>query len=117
MDIPEFDGKLRAHIVAYNNDAIGSVEDTLIVRNPVVANLSTPRFLAPSDIARLDLVLHNIDNESEKYNLKVESMTDIFRCRKCGNRKCIYYEVQTRSADEPMTQFITCLTCNNRWKQ
>ena len=29
MDIPEFDGKLRAHIVAYNNDAIGSVEDTL----------------------------------------------------------------------------------------
>ena len=77
MDIPEFDGKLRAHIVAYNNDAIGSVEDTLIVRNPVVANLSTPRFLAPSDIARLDLVLHNIDNESEKYNLKVEGTSGL----------------------------------------
>ena len=39
------------------------------------------------------------------------------KCRKCGSRSTSYYEVQTRSADEPMTQFITCLDCNNRWKQ
>ena len=52
-----------------------------------------------------------------KYELKPEAMTDSFKCRKCGSRSCSYYEVQTRSADEPMTQFITCLECNNRWKQ
>ena len=44
-------------------------------------------------------------------------MTDAFKCRKCGSRSTSYYEVQTRSADEPMTQFITCLNCGNRWKQ
>ena len=52
-----------------------------------------------------------------KYKLKPEAMTDQFKCRKCFSRSCSYYEVQTRSADEPMTQFITCLQCKNRWKQ
>ena len=54
-----------------------------------------------------------------KYEMKPESMTDEFKCRKCGSRSCSYYEVQTRSADEPMTQFVNCLNpeCGNRWKQ
>ena len=52
-----------------------------------------------------------------KYEFKPQAMTDVFKCRKCGSRSCSYYEVQTRSADEPMTQFINCLECNNRWKQ
>ena len=56
-------------------------------------------------------------NDKLKYELKTEAMTDMFRCNKCGSRKCIYYELQTRSSDEPMTQFITCLNCNNHWKQ
>ena len=51
-----------------------------------------------------------------KYELKPEAMTTLFKCRKCNSRETSYYEVQTRSADEPMTQFITCLNCNNRWK-
>ena len=52
-----------------------------------------------------------------KYELKPEAMTDVFKCRKCNSRSCSYYEVQTRSADEPMTQFINCLNCGNRWRQ
>lgn len=40
----------------------------------------------------------------------------IFKCPKCQKRKVTYYQMQTRSADEPMTNFITCLYCNNRWK-
>lgn len=51
-----------------------------------------------------------------KYELKPEAMTERYKCRKCDGRKCSYYEMQTRSADEPMTQFFTCLDCNNRWK-
>lgn len=46
-----------------------------------------------------------------------EEVTDgLFQCRKCKKRKTTYYSVQTRSADEPMTNFITCLTCGNKWK-
>ena len=47
----------------------------------------------------------------------VDEVTDgLFQCRKCKKRKTTYYSVQTRSADEPMTNFITCLTCGNKWK-
>jgi DNA-directed RNA polymerase subunit M/transcription elongation factor TFIIS len=38
-------------------------------------------------------------------------------CRKCKRKtKCDYYQLQTRSADEPMTTFVTCLECDARWK-
>lgn len=45
------------------------------------------------------------------------AVTDMFFCRRCKQRKCTYYQMQTRSADEPMTTFVTCLNCNNRWKE
>ena len=35
---------------------------------------------------------------------------------KCKTMKTTYYEMQTRSADEPMTTFVSCLNCENRWK-
>jgi len=43
--------------------------------------------------------------------------TDMFLCTRCHKRECTYYEMQTRSADEPMTIFITCLNCNKHWRQ
>jgi len=51
------------------------------------------------------------------FEMKPESMTDAFLCKKCKKRECSYYEVQTRSADEPMTVFVTCLNCKTRWRQ
>ena len=45
-----------------------------------------------------------------------EASTDAFKCGKCKARACTYYQLQTRSADEPMTTFITCVPCGNRWK-
>lgn len=47
---------------------------------------------------------------------EAEVIDGLFQCRKCKKRKTTYYSVQTRSADEPMTNFITCLTCGNKWK-
>jgi len=64
-----------------------------------------------------ELINKKFKMDELKYKLKPEAMTDQFKCGKCYNRSCSYYEVQTRSADEPMTQFITCLVCKNRWKQ
>lgn len=42
--------------------------------------------------------------------------TDQFKCGRCNQRKCKYYQMQTRSADEPMTTFVTCINCGNRWR-
>jgi transcription elongation factor S-II len=43
--------------------------------------------------------------------------TDRFTCTRCWKKECTYYEMQTRSADEPMTIFITCLNCGKHWRQ
>lgn len=45
-----------------------------------------------------------------------QQTTDQFQCGKCRQRKCTYYQMQTRSADEPMTTFVSCVNCGNRWK-
>ena len=55
--------------------------------------------------------------QPEEAQTKREATTDMWRCGKCKNRKCTYYQLQTRSADEPMTTFITCTVCGNRWRQ
>lgn len=42
--------------------------------------------------------------------------TGQFKCHRCGKRNTSYNQVQTRSADEPMTTFVYCNECGNRWK-
>lgn len=54
----------------------------------------------------------------EKYiNINPEQEHDgIFTCGKCKSKKTTYRQAQTRSADEPMTTYVTCLKCDHRWK-
>ena len=54
--------------------------------------------------------------DENKYAPKLEASSDDFKCWKCKSKKCTYYQLQTRSADEPMTTFVSCLDCGNRWK-
>jgi transcription elongation factor S-II len=49
-------------------------------------------------------------------NSEDDSYEGMFKCGKCKSKKTSYYQLQTRSADEPMTTFITCKSCGNRWK-
>jgi DNA-directed RNA polymerase subunit M/transcription elongation factor TFIIS len=37
-------------------------------------------------------------------------------CRRCGGRKVSYTQLQTRSADEPMTVFAYCHGCSRRFR-
>jgi transcription elongation factor S-II len=45
---------------------------------------------------------------------KVEGTKTDMKCGKCGKRNCTYNQLQTRSADEPMTTFVMCNECGNR---
>ena len=62
------------------------------------------------------LIEQKIKRDKNKFENNVEASTDTFTCRKCKSNKCSYYALQTRSADEPMTIYVTCLSCDNRWK-
>ena len=43
------------------------------------------------------------------------AVTNLYTCPNCGERKCTAYELQIRSADEPMTTFVDCLVCLHRF--
>jgi len=63
-----------------------------------------------------DLIEQKVKRDANKYTSKVQASTDMFTCRKCKSKRCTYYELQTRSADEPATIFVTCLDCGKNWK-
>jgi len=57
-----------------------------------------------------------IEKEKAKYSKK-KTASIFLHCSSCKRKtKCDYYQLQTRSADEPMTTFVTCLECDRRWK-
>ncbi len=64
-----------------------------------------------------NLIEDAIKRETKMLEVDKSMATDMFRCSKCGKRQCTYYEMQTRSADEPMTQFIRCMNCGKQWRQ
>lgn len=63
-----------------------------------------------------ELIEEKAKKDKNKFENNVEASTDTFTCRKCKQNKCTYYQMQTRSADEPMTCYISCCVCGNRWK-
>ena len=63
-----------------------------------------------------ELIDKKILRDKNLTEIDLSSATDEFKCPKCKQRVCTYYQLQTRSADEPMTTFVTCMTCGNRWK-
>jgi transcription elongation factor S-II len=83
--------------------------------------------IAPQDFAELSAV----DLCPKRWKARIEAQIEkdkhlysntgaasiYFYCSGCKKKsKCDYYQLQTRSADEPMTTFVTCLECDRRWK-
>ncbi len=60
LDLPDFNGRLRLMAVAFDADRVGAAEGVLMVRDPLVAQVSLPRFLAPGDDSRMTLRLDNL---------------------------------------------------------
>jgi DNA-directed RNA polymerase subunit M/transcription elongation factor TFIIS len=91
---PEFNPKFKE--LVYNNDF-----DARCVA-----------FMTPQEIYP-----ENWKNILEKFKYKDEkrknmSVTDIYKCKRgCEVRRFCTYQLQTRSADEPITKFIVCLEC------
>ena len=66
------------------------------------------------------ICIKNMDIQEKRLEMsriELENFNNgLFKCGKCKQNKTTYYQLQTRSADEPMTTYVTCLNCNKNWK-
>jgi DNA-directed RNA polymerase subunit M/transcription elongation factor TFIIS len=77
-----------------------------------------------TDLGAVDLcpsrwksAIEKIIETEKKLYAKNENASIFMWCSGCKKKvKCDYYQMQTRSADEPMTTFVTCLECDKHWK-
>ncbi|MCP5411286.1 MAG: alpha-2-macroglobulin family protein [Alphaproteobacteria bacterium] len=67
LAIPDFNGSLRLMAVAWSADKLGHADKMLVVRDPVVADLVLPRFLAPGDRIEAALNLDNVEGAPGAY--------------------------------------------------
>lgn len=76
----------------------------------------TPQELASDEIKkeREEIIKENLFNAQGA--VEKRAITDRFTCSKCKQKRVSYYQMQTRSADEPLTTFCTCENCGKRWK-
>jgi DNA-directed RNA polymerase subunit M/transcription elongation factor TFIIS len=63
-----------------------------------------------------ELIQQKVKRDASKFNTNIEASTDMYTCKKCRSKRCTYYEMQTRSADEPATIFVTCLDCGKHFR-
>tara|TARA_B110001469_G_C9628459_1_gene313994 strand:+ start:1564 stop:2076 length:513 start_codon:yes stop_codon:yes gene_type:complete len=61
------------------------------------------------------LIAEKQERDKNIYDVQ-KKINSEFKCRRCKSNNCSYYQLQTRSADEPMTTFVSCQECGNRWK-
>jgi len=71
IDVPDFNGTLRLMAVAWSESALGQDAEELVVRDPVVAELILPRFLAPGDQAQGALNIDNVEGPNGSYVVTV----------------------------------------------
>lgn len=107
-----YEDRLRSIYMNLTDDIVTQINNRQI--KPHMVAFMTHQELFPEKWGKL--IEEKIQRDKHKYEATIEAATDTFTCRKCKSKKCTYYQMQTRSADEPMTTFVTCIDCGCRWK-
>ena len=104
--------RLRSVVLNLKGEVLQHISDGTI--KPHIVAFMTHQELVPEKWAKL--IDAKSKRDKNKFETNIAAATDTFTCRKCKGNQCTYYQLQTRSADEPMTTFVTCLLCSARFK-
>ncbi|HEV2608334.1 MAG TPA: alpha-2-macroglobulin, partial [Xanthomonadaceae bacterium] len=73
VTVPDFNGTLRVSAVVYSADHYGKADAQTLVRAPVVAEVSSPRVLAPGDSSTLTLDLQNFTGATREFTVSADA--------------------------------------------
>ncbi len=73
LKVPDFNGTLRVSALVFSEKQYGKADSETIVRADLVAEISTPRVMAPGDKAMVSLDLQNFSGIDRAFNIKVEA--------------------------------------------
>lgn len=73
LALPQFNGKVRVMAVAWNSEQIGTAEQTLTVKEPLVSQLMTPLFLTNGDQGEAKVRLHNTSDKALQLNVELSA--------------------------------------------
>ncbi len=71
LAVPDFNGSLRVSALVYAEDRYGKAEAETVVRAPLVAEISTPRVMAPGDRSAVALDLANHSGGERTFKVRV----------------------------------------------
>jgi transcription elongation factor S-II len=103
---------LRSIMINLKGEIVENIKDGSL--KPHIVAFMTHQELSPEKWNTL--IKAKAKRDKNKFETNIAAATDTFTCRKCKGNQCTYYQMQTRSADEPMTTFVTCILCSARWK-
>ncbi len=72
FDVPAFNGTVRVMAMAWTADRVGHAAKDVIVRDAVVIQPTTPRFLALGDRSRLHFALDNVEGAAGDYHVDLD---------------------------------------------
>lgn len=103
---------LRSIMINLKGENLAAIKDGSV--KPHIIAFMTHQELAPEKWKTL--IEAKAKRDQNKFETNIAAATDTFTCRKCKGNECTYYQMQTRSADEAMTCYVSCIKCGNRWK-
>lgn len=71
LDVPDFNGTLKLMAVAWSRSGVGEADRNLLVRDPVVAQVSRPAFLSPGDRSRIQIDLNHVEGPAGTVHLSL----------------------------------------------
>ncbi|MDQ5908485.1 MAG: alpha-2-macroglobulin [Pseudomonadota bacterium] len=71
--LPDFNGQLRLMAVAWDGHRVGKADAAPLVRDPLVARVYLPRFLAPEDESRVTVTVQNLNAPPGDYAIRLSA--------------------------------------------
>lgn len=114
----KYKNRIRSRVANLKDPKNPSLRSNFIVGAITAQRLAkmTPEEMASDEMKNLrDRFVKEAINDAQLATNQ-GTKTDLLKCGKCKKRNCTYNQLQTRSSDEPMTTFVLCNECGNRWK-